>query len=188
MELVVVLAVIAILAAILTPMITGYVDRARLNAARSDLNSIAAAVTQFSVDARFWPIYIATPSNPNDSGNVYSTLYSDGIAPSVNATATGWTDVFTSGTSATMASVMNAPTKYTLTTGARFGGPYLQFGADPWGSRYYLTALHLTPSGANVAYLISAGPDQEINTAFANTRAGTTNFQATGDDIIVRIR
>ena len=42
-EMVVVLAVIAILAAILTPIITSYVERARINAATSDLKSIAAA-------------------------------------------------------------------------------------------------------------------------------------------------
>ena len=54
-EMVVVLAVIAILAAILTPIITSYVDRARLNAASSDLNHIAAATIQFNTDTRVWP-------------------------------------------------------------------------------------------------------------------------------------
>src|SRR5262245_8559272 len=39
MEMVVVLAVIAILAAILTPIINSYVERARLNGARSDVKN-----------------------------------------------------------------------------------------------------------------------------------------------------
>lgn len=187
-EMVVVLAIIAILAAILTPMITGYVDRARLNAAKSDLNNIAAAATQFATDAKFWPIYIATPANPNDETNVYSTLRSEGIEPTFNATATGWTAAVTSGSSATMASVLNDPAKYVLTGSAKFRGPYLEFGSDPWGGRYYLTALNLMPSGVNVAYVISSGPDQEIDTPFVNARATTTSLVGTDDDIVVRIR
>jgi len=54
MEMAIVLATIAILAAILTPIITSYVDRARLNAARTDVKNIAAALVQYNTDLKFY--------------------------------------------------------------------------------------------------------------------------------------
>ena len=65
LEMVVVLAVIAILAAVLTPIITSYVERARNDAARNDLKNIAAAVVQFNTDTKVWPIYLGTTSFTN---------------------------------------------------------------------------------------------------------------------------
>src|SRR5579862_3429987 len=64
MEIVVVLAVIAVLAAILTPVLTSFVDRARLNAARNDVKNIAAALAQYNTDLKFYPIYKAAGTMP----------------------------------------------------------------------------------------------------------------------------
>src|SRR5207302_1056412 len=64
MEMAIVLATIAILAAILTPIITSYVDRARLNAARADVKNIAAALVQYNTDLKFYPVYKAGGAMP----------------------------------------------------------------------------------------------------------------------------
>src|SRR5947207_9566641 len=65
-EMVVVLAVIAILAATLTPIVTSYLDRARMSSATKDVKNIAAAVVQFNTDTKVWPIYSSTGGFPSD--------------------------------------------------------------------------------------------------------------------------
>ena len=56
-ELAVVLAIIAILAAILTPMVTGYLDPARVARAQADARTIAGAVKLYQRDTGRWPVY-----------------------------------------------------------------------------------------------------------------------------------
>ena len=56
-ELAVVLAIIAILAAILTPMVTGYLDQARVARAQADARTIADAVKLYQRDTGRWPVY-----------------------------------------------------------------------------------------------------------------------------------
>src|SRR5688572_26149559 len=87
MEMVVVLAVIAILAAILTPIINSYIDRARFNSAQSDVKNIAAAIVQFNTDTRVWPIYSGTFTTLN--GAMFDTLTTDGNEAVADATWTG---------------------------------------------------------------------------------------------------
>src|SRR5437867_4926123 len=65
-EMVVVLAVIAILAAILTPIVTSYIERARVDSATNDVKKIAAAIVQFNTDTKVWPIYSSTNGYPAD--------------------------------------------------------------------------------------------------------------------------
>src|SRR2546421_3190121 len=92
LELVVVLAVIAILAAILTPMINGYVDRARNSAAISDMKNIAAAVTQFNTDMKFWPIYKVSFAGNSFGSGIYDQLSTTGGGDGAVASGvTGWT-------------------------------------------------------------------------------------------------
>ena len=69
----------------------------------------------------------------------------------------------------------------------RWKGPYMAFGSDPWGGKYYLTAKNLKPSSDNAAYVISAGQNQTIDTAFSpDVTSGA--LDAVKDDIIVRIK
>src|SRR5947207_185073 len=87
MEMVVVLAIIAILAAILTPVVTSYLERARLDRSMSDVKKITAALIQFNTDTRMWPIYSGTFTTI--AGPVYqieSTAGNDALV----GTGTGW--------------------------------------------------------------------------------------------------
>ncbi len=183
-EMVVVLAVIAILAAILTPIITGYVDRARYNAAATDVKNIAAAILQYNTDTKVWPIYVNSSDIPN--GNTYDVEASPGDSASVGTSATGWTDALVTG--ATSLDIMlNTNVFGFSTTGNRaFRGAYLPLAADPWGSAYYVTSANLAPTSPYAAYVISPGPNQTIDTPYQPSRGQT--LTAGLDDVIQRIR
>jgi prepilin-type N-terminal cleavage/methylation domain-containing protein len=185
-EMVVVLAVIAILAAVLTPVVTGYVERARFNAAQNDVKNIAAAIVQFNTDTRLWPIYVGSSDIPN--GNVFDVLRSPGDTPAI-AAATGWGENLTTvGTTVGgLETVLNTNYLTLPLTGSRaWRGAYLQLGSDPWGSAYYVTAKHLKPSADETAFVISAGANQTIDTDFGQLRTGA--FVSGTDDIVQRIR
>src|SRR5436190_9804391 len=188
MEMVVVLAVIAILAAILTPIINSYVDRARLNGARSDVKNIAAAVVQFNTDTKFWPIYVAKTDIP--TGSTFGWMATEGTDAAIPMAGAGsdWLGVSTNTTSLTSYLNTNFYTQ-ALNAGAgapAYRGPYLELSPDPWGSRYYLTSGNLTPGNPNAAYVISAGPNQTLDTNYTQIKVNA--FVTGGDDIVSRIR
>jgi len=180
-EMVVVLAVIAILAAILTPIITSYVERARLNAASSDLQHIAAATIQFNTDTKVWPIYIGAFTNLNGPvDDLKSTPGNEAIA------GAGFAG-FTASSSGSLEAALNQNSMGLATTGKNhWKGAYLELGADPWGTKYYLTSKHLQPGSTSAAYVISAGPNQTLETVFNQPQSGS--LVVAGDDIVVRIK
>ncbi|HYR84417.1 MAG TPA: prepilin-type N-terminal cleavage/methylation domain-containing protein [Terriglobia bacterium] len=180
-EMVVVLAVIAILAAILTPIITSYVDRARLNAAASDLHNIAAATIQFNTDTKLWPIYIGVFTSLNGPvDDLKGTPGNDAVA------GAGFAG-FTASSSGSLDAALNQNSMGLPTSGKNFWrGAYLEMGPDPWGTKYYLTSKHLQPGSTFAAYVISAGPNQTLETAFNQPQSGTLTIA--GDDIVVRIK
>jgi len=197
-EMVVVLAVIAILAAILTPIVTSYVDRARNDSAQSDVKKIAAALVQFNTDTKLWPIYSAVP--PNITTGAYSVEAGPGNQPQIGS-GTNWPSISSVGS---LDSVLNQNLMGLPITGkAAWKGPYVELGPDPWGTQYFLNALFLEPgcvsthggagtcsttSGASpsAVYVISAGPNQTIETNY--DQATSSNFAVGGDDILVRIK
>ncbi len=184
-ELVVVLAIIAILAAIITPMINGYVDRARTNTARSDVRNIAAAIISFNTDTRTWPIYKDSDQIPN--GNAFNALVTDGdeAALAAGSTITLWT----SDTNGNLKAIVNENSLGLTTSGLRaWNGGYMNdLTTDPWGTKYYFNGLHLKPgSTANATFVLSAGPNQTIDTEF--TQAATGTFTVGDDDIVQRVR
>lgn len=185
MEMVVVLAVIAILAAILTPIINSYVERARLSTARSDVKNLAAAIVQFNSDTKFWPIYTGAAQIPN--GTVFGWMATDGQDAALPAS---WTAVALGTTTGSLTTYLNTNFYTQATSGGAgapvFRGPYLELGPDAWGSRYYVTSGNLKPGDTEAAYVISPGPDQTIQTVYGQVR--TDAFTVGGDDILARIR
>jgi prepilin-type N-terminal cleavage/methylation domain-containing protein len=180
-EMVVVLAVIAILAAILTPIITSYVERARLNAANSDLQHIAAATVQFNTDTKVWPIYTGTFTN---LGGAVDDLKS---TPGNEALAGAGFAGFTGSSSGSLDAALNQNSMGLPTSGKNYWkGAYLELGGDPWGTKYYLTSKHLKPGSTSAAFVISAGPNQTLETTFTQPQGGSITIA--GDDIVVRIK
>jgi type II secretory pathway pseudopilin PulG len=185
MELVVVLAIIAVLAAIITPMIGSYVDRARVSTARADVRAIATAIVQFSTDTRNWPIYVDISDIPD--GDLYDALASDGDVAAINgslATGAQWTG----GTIGDLRAVINQNSISLTTTGPRaWNGPYMNdVSTDPWGTKYYFNSGNLGPGIDRAVFVLSAGPDKTIDTEY--NQAFDAAFVVGGDDLAHRIR
>jgi hypothetical protein len=71
--------------------------------------------------------------------------------------------------------------------GARaWKGAYLELGPDPWGATYYVTAANLRPDSLYAAYILSAGPNQTIETLYTQLQASPVIVG--GDDLVQRIR
>ena len=195
-ELTVVLAVIVTLALILTPSITNFINDSRTARTRSDVQTIASAVTQFYKDTGFFPQWTtASAGGPGTAANKVDLLVSPGNVPMV-ASANTWT----TGTTDTIANqlISNTPAYTMKTSTSTFGwnGPYLSsmIGADAWNNRYAVnvglidtTQGTQTAAGAikSAVWVISAGPNGQIETAY--TQAITT-ATASGDDLAVRVQ
>jgi prepilin-type N-terminal cleavage/methylation domain-containing protein len=195
-ELTVVLAVLVTLALVLTPSITNFINDSRVARARTDTQTIAAAVIQFYKDNGFFPQWItATAGGPGTAANKRDLLVSPGNVPTVAAP-----NLWTTGTTSTLAGQLlgNTPT-YTVKTATNtygWNGPYLSsgIGADSWNNRYMVnvglidtTVGTQTSAGVpkSAVWVISAGANGQMETVYAQP---LTTAVAGGDDIGVRIQ
>ncbi len=154
-EMVVVVAIIASLAAILVPVISEELASSEESKALGDIQRISAAVTQYIADTRYFPTGVLG-AQTND------LLYSDGTA----ATSEGGT---------TKATLFSFICDGTVNGGTKFKGPYLEnVAADPWGSRYVVNVGGY--SSTDNVWILSAGPDRTFDTAFSA-------FKLVDDDI-----
>jgi prepilin-type N-terminal cleavage/methylation domain-containing protein len=185
MELVVVLAVIAILATLITPIITSYVDKAKITKAQGDVRNLATALNQFSSDTRSFPIFTAA-SEVAINGTVHDVLASEGLDPAQANGITGWVGAGVS--TGSLKSLMNENSLQFTTSGrAGWNGPYTgTLGEDPWGSKYLITARALKPGSNLTGFVLSAGPNRTIETALDQTRG--TAFTIGGDDVVSVVR
>ena len=185
-ELAVVLAIIAVLAAVLTPMVMNYTEQGRVARAQADVRTIADAVRLYQRDTGRWPVYDSSATYTSATAAATVIGSSQGSNPA-NGTAT-WNVAGVIGTTSLELFLNNnyssVPTNAFPKT--RFNGPYLgTVDSDPWGNKYLLTSGNLAGS-ANHVYAISAGPngvlDTTLNVPVANT------LTPGGDDLISMIR
>ena len=185
-EVIVILAVIAILAAVLTPMIIGYIADARVRAAESDTKTIAAAVQAFNRDMRDWPIWKVGAARKATDTKYDCLQSSDGDTPAV---ATGVTIPSAALIDMIDDHLVTNVQLYPTTGGSKWAGPYLEkVSRDPWGNKYYIDVKGLQPAnvgGFTVVWVASAGPNKTLETAFG--QAGPT-ITIGGDDIVFRIK
>jgi len=185
-ELAVVLAIIAVLAAILTPLVTNYLDQARITRAQADVRTIADAIKLYQRDTGRWPIYDSPAGYPNTVGDGTRIIFgtSNGNAPSQGAA--NWNLGTVLGTTSLDAYVNNnysGPSGAATFPKAAYRGPYLgSSDSDPWGNKYLLTAGNLPPSSTYHAFVLSAGPDGKTDTSL--TQDSGSPFLAGGDDIV----
>lgn len=189
-ELAVVLAIIAVLAAILTPMALNYLDQARVSRAMADASTIAQAVTLFKRDTGYYPVYTSLASAKAGT-TAYGTLASAGTAPSVGTGGLGWSSALGgSNTNGVITTALNTSWS-DMTQNAEnpgktsYRGPYIgALDSDPWGNQYLVTGMTTitgVTSGGH-AFVISAGPNGTLDTSAYLTGTAIT---AGGDDIIV---
>lgn len=191
LEIVIVLAVIAALAAFLTPLISGHGEKSRIIRATSDCKTIGEAILSFYKDLRVFPVYSATPLSA--ATDTIDVLYSDGeevIASGGAGTATwlaGNRDALRNHLEKGQTSGGQA---YPTSLPFPWKGPYLtDLYADPWGGRYYVNSTYLQAgAAANAVWVLSAGPNKTIETNFAQAATGATAPSLGGDDIGYRLK
>lgn len=199
-ELIVVIAAIAILAAILTPMVFKAIDDARVSRAQSEVKSIGTALATAFKDTGRWPV-----TNSDGPTGAVDRLVTSSLVPSVagSGAGTGAARWGTYGTAkhlgdflywnnpdddsnATGKNANQANADYPTNGAQSWKGPYVQSYDlnDPWGHSYVVNTRFL-PGGSYVGtqrhkvMVLSAGPDGQWQTPF--TDGATEDVQ--GDDI-----
>ncbi len=187
-EVVITLSVIAILAAIITPLVISNLDQAKLTRAASDSKTLGEALLKFKQDLGVWPIYGTYVLATRVSSNPTQLLHTAGTTPAHTGAGETWnrgpritfnyfltdnTNGYPPGPSPTGTPVWN--------------GPYADANnTDPWDNAYLCNVNYLdggaAPNPAVRILVISAGPDRVTTTPF------DTTAQAGGDDIAFRVR
>lgn len=210
-EAIVVIAVVAVLSAIIVPLVAKQIENAKIGRARSECREIAAAIGRFYKDTGVWPAAIARGGGRVDhqlnrlvSGSSYSAM-SSMITSSSDGTNYGYASSandnwFDGGGTVASTAVdifdnhlnMNKPeddatAAYETTGEVCWKGPYMPpINTDPWG-HYYCCNIAKAYSGTKQCVVISAGPNGAFDTA-NNPDASVSS--PTGDDIweVVHIR
>lgn len=170
-EVIVIVAILAILAGILTPMIFSQIDDAKLTRAEADCKSISSAIIVFRKDLGVWP-------NRMGAGclEVTQLLRGEGELPVdlaamsfLTTNVMNFTDVLTSDDEGCY-----TPTLYR--------GPYIpNVTADPWGNSYVVAASNFAATSTDPVFVLSAGPNGRIETPIFS-------LSPLGDDIGIRIK
>jgi prepilin-type N-terminal cleavage/methylation domain-containing protein len=203
-EMVVVLAVIAILAAILFPTIAKHITDSKITRATNEGQVITAAIMMLYKDTGKWPHTNAEPAggSTGPAGEV-DRLLTGATTDAVPVTAapgarTGAVNWGTLGTTKPLYDFLffNNPDSDTGATGQNeagqdyptsgefaWKGPYIdkQTYLDPWGNHYVISARYFpgtTNAGSHTVLVLSAGKDQLWSTAFTD---GVTRLTAPND-------
>lgn len=192
-EMVVVLAVVAILAAILTPTIARNIQDAKLTRATNEAQVIGAAMASFFKDVGRWPTSDGAAAGlPNVLALIHGGAGDD---PAATTGGAAWDKDTVAATTDTLENhlVANDPggaaNDYTVWTNATkigWNGPYIgEIKADPWGV-YYACNIANAYDDPNAlgAWVISFGLNRDAETVFATPVTDTT---LAGDDVGVRI-
>lgn len=178
-EIIVILAVISILVAILTPTVLKYIDEARGDRAQNDVGNISAMINDLIKDTGQYPgnkldttatanTFLCGPGNVGLSGQTWGTT--DTCEDLANHLVTN-----SPGTTATS-------DDYPSSGKFRWKGPYItNISEDPWGNAYQINASTLVGGNTSVTWVISAGPDATFQTS-------TSSTSLSGDDVGVRIK
>ena len=181
-EIIVILAVISILVAILTPTVLKYIDEARNDRAQSDVGNLSAMINDLIKDTGQYPgakldttptanTFLCGPGNVGLPGQTWGTT---GNCETLDNHLTVNNPGNTASTS----------DDYPSTGKFRWKGPYLEpssLSEDPWGNAYQINASVLVGGNTSITWVISAGPDGSFQTSTAATTLS-------GDDIGVRIK
>ena len=192
-EVVITIAVVAILAAILVPLVSQNITSARFARAASDVKTLGEAIIQFRRDTAVWPVY--------EGNQVRNLLFSDVDAGNDGTPDTGslpegagWEDVtFDLRLSLGYhlidyrinlydSNILRGPS----TSGTpSWNGPYLDaVRPDPWGTTYVVNCLGL--GGTTNVYVVSAGPGRPANVETPFNGSGPP--PAGSDDVVFRLQ
>jgi general secretion pathway protein G len=165
-ELVVVVAILAVLAGILVPLVSGEVDGSRVSRCQMDMKTMSNAFLTYRAHTGVWPSNATgvVTANSNEEIVDYACLFA---APTgIN----GWKGPY-------------------LNDGFKTNGTWKVAGAqagegfrDPWGNPYlvYWFKNNSTAGAGGGIMLVSKGPNGALNSSTAKIAAG----DSTGDDVV----
>ena len=180
-----VLVILAVLAAILTPMLTNLINEARVTRTDLEVQNIGRAIRNFNQSTGKWPIFQSGVSITTSS-LIYDVLAGPGTKPS-DSTSSGWL----TGTEGDLGDILDRNDPGYGTSG-RFAwrGPYVQeLGEDPWGNAYLVNGGSLAFGENRAGMVLSAGPNGDIETEFTQEiGSGQPQVAVGGDDVVFRLR
>jgi prepilin-type N-terminal cleavage/methylation domain-containing protein len=194
-EVIVAIAVVAILAGIITPNVVKHLDDSKRARAQNDCLVIGAAISSFYKDVARWP-------NMNAAGAVGVTLLvSEGNRPAMGPGVGAWNGLPTAANCDMLSNHMSSNTPksqstnvYPTTGEFHWSGPYqTSFPSDPWGNRYAVNIGNMVnntnPALSYAVWVLSAGPNGTVDTVFnPGVPALGTTLIAGGDDIVYRLK
>jgi type II secretion system protein G len=171
-EVVVVVAIIALLSGVLIPVVTSQIDDAKRSRAAGDMDVVAKAFSTFRTHTSMWPaaatcLAVNAMTTSNAELTEYRCLYANG------QNLAGWKGPYLNqGTM--VGGVMQVAAGPSATSA---GGGLL----DPWGQPYRVYTF--APSGGNggAMMILCRGPDGTFNSTGNDVNAGTP----AGDDMMV---
>ena len=188
-EATIVLAVVAVLAGAVAPSVSRTLAQSRLARAQNDVQAIRTAIHNVLTEHTLFVPFTSTGALDGDAIEV---LVSDGDIPFTAIGATVWDDPVTCCAGAVDVAFLEAHLVTNIGLGAAgsysagaggWRGAYINapIDPDPWGNRYGVNAEYLKTTTTNDVFVLSAGPDEEIDTPF------TFNGARPGDDDIIAI-
>lgn len=184
-EIVIVLAIIAVLAGILAPNLTRFVSDSRIRKAEADTRNIGAAIGMMYSDTGHWPIWSSGTATGAGDTKFDILVSNDGTKPA-ESVSSSWPTTDSDDIDDQL--INNAP-NYPTTGRRAWKGPYLEsVQADPWGSKYMVNVKFLQPAnigGTKPVFVLSAGPNKLVETDFQQNGPSLT---VGGDDIVFRIK
>jgi len=180
-EIIVILAVVSILVAIVTPTVLKYIAEAQQSRAEEDVRNISVVLNDLIKD---------TGQYPGSKLPVVGGIQTTYICGPGTKLGGSWGDGTTCA-DITMHIVENDPSQdgnvgstgdYRTTGRRKYKGPYVQIiNEDPWGNAYQINATTLIGGNTSPTWIISAGPNGTFDTA-------PTATAITGDDMGVRVK
>ncbi len=165
LEILIVVAIIAVLAAVLVPIAVNQMEKADITRAWGDVNAIETAVTNFRSDTKEFPT-----RKSDGTQNWVSVLYSGTGWASHGETFAGSVNYGTNRDRMYFHLNLNDSNRYPAwdsTTLIGWHGPYLDKDPlDPWGHMYILDTSAMTQpsSGTYYSWILSAGPNGQFQT------------------------
>jgi prepilin-type N-terminal cleavage/methylation domain-containing protein len=188
-EATIVLAVIAVLTGAAAPSLSRTLAKGRLARAQTDVQAIRTAVHNVLTEHT---LFVPFTSTGAFDGDAIELLVSDGDVPFTAIGATNWDDPVVCCAGAVDVAFLEAHLvnnaglgaagSYSVAAGG-WRGAYINapIDPDPWGNRYAVNTEYLRSTTTNDVFVLSAGPDEDIDTPF------TFNGARPGDDDIIAI-
>lgn len=194
-EIIVVVAVIALLASVITPLIVKHLEDSKISRTVSDLKMIGAAFADFYKDNGRWPVFI-DPTRPLTQDNnllLMTGIGNDAAFISQAASDTrfwnergGWPANRIDRLENHL--IYNEPPLNHYNP-SRWKGPYItKLTPDPWGNHYSVNTAYLADSfpEGEVVWVLSAGKNQTWETDIS--QLNSSSLWLGGDDLAFRIK